>query len=142
MSAPPRSEAVARLRALGRQRPLRFIAVGLFLLGVDTGVFILLHAVGAPAAPANLAARFVATVLGFWLHARITFGFAPEHRLGGRLLVRYLLVWAVMTTLSTLAVDGWERLVGPAWLYLVKPAVEVVIAVLNYFALRHVVYRR
>jgi putative flippase GtrA len=130
------------LRALGRQRPLRFIAVGLFLLGVDTGVFVLLHALGAPAAPANLAARLVATVLGFWLHARITFGFAPEHRLGGRLLVRYLLVWTFMTTLSTFVVAGWERLVGPAWLYLVKPTVEVVIAVLNYFALRHVVYRR
>jgi putative flippase GtrA len=133
---------LAALRRLGRHQALRFIAVGVFLLGVDTGLFIALHALGTPAGPANLVARFLATLLGFWLHGRITFGFGRERRLGGRLLVRYLLVWIVMTSISTLVVAGWERVLGSTWLYLAKPAIELVLAVANYFALRHIVYRR
>lgn len=124
-----------------RRESIRFVAVGLFLLGVDSASFAALHALDLPTGIANLLARFIATVLGFWLHGVITFGGGTRAHLGPRQMVRYASVWCAMTALSTGAVAAWESAFDGAWLYLAKPAVELFLAGLNFFALRHFVYR-
>jgi putative flippase GtrA len=124
-----------------RRDSARFVAVGLFLLAVDSAAFAMLHAFGVPTGIANIVARFVGTVLGFWLHGRITFGGGARARMGYRQMGRYVLVWCALTALSTGALAGWEAAFGSAWLYLAKPAVEFVLAGLSFFALRHFVYR-
>ena len=129
--------AVASLR----HESVRFVAVGLLLLAVDSSVFAALHALGVPTGIANLAARFLGTVLGFWLHGRITFGGGRHDHMGHRQMGRYVLVWCVLTALSTAALASWETAFGSDWLYLAKPAVEFVLAGLSFFALRHFVYR-
>jgi putative flippase GtrA len=106
-----------------RHESLRFVAVGLFLLAVDATAFATLHALGVPTGIANLIARFIGTVLGFWLHGRITFGGGRPAPMGHRQMGRYVLVWCALTALSTAALAGWEA------------------AFLSFFALRHFVYR-
>lgn len=124
-----------------RHESVRFVAVGLCLLAVDSAAFAALHALGVPTGVANLVARFIGTVLGFWLHGRFTFGGARRDHLGHRQLGRYGLVWCGLTALSTGALAGWESTFGSVWLYLAKPVVEFLLAGLSFFALRHFVYR-
>ena len=81
-----------------------FIAVGVAQLLLDWLVFVVLTAVGVPAAPSNLAGRACGALLGFWLNGRLTFAQAGAARLGWWRFTKFLLVWVPLTAISTLAV--------------------------------------
>ena len=118
-----------------------FIAVGMAQLLLDWLVFVALTALGVPAGPGNLAGRACGALLGFWLNGRVTFAHAGTARLGWWRFTKFLLVWAPLTAISTLAVTWVASSLGLAHAWLAKPLVEGVLAVVAFFLWRHVVYR-
>jgi putative flippase GtrA len=114
-----------------------YVAVGLFLLLVDWLVFVLLTALGVPAAPGNVAGRVSGALLSFWLNGRFTF----QARLGWKHFAKFLLVWLPLTTISTLLVSATASELGLHWAWLAKPLVEGAMAVVSFFLWRHLVYR-
>ncbi|AKC87182.1 GtrA family protein [Pseudoxanthomonas suwonensis] len=118
-----------------------YIAFGVLQLLLDWALFVGLTALGMSATPANLASRTSAALLGFWLNGRYTFADGQGGRLGWRRFVRFWLLWLVMTAVSTVLVATVEVHLGLAWAWLAKPVVEGGLAVVNFFLLRHVVYR-
>lgn len=132
----PHSSRLTLLRQGGS-----FLVVGAVQLLVDWALFVALTALGAPAAPANLAGRVGGALLGFWLNGRVTFAQAGSARLGWRRFARFLLVWIPLTVISTLAVAWVTGTLGLAHAWLAKPLVEGALAVVAFFLWRHVVYR-
>ncbi|KAF1690746.1 GtrA family protein [Pseudoxanthomonas koreensis] len=118
-----------------------YLAFGVLQLLLDWAGFVALTALGLPAAPANLASRTGAALLGFWLNGRYTFADGQGSRLGWRRFVRFWALWLVMTVVSTLLVAFVERHLGLREAWLAKPVVEAGLAVVNFFLLRHIVYR-
>lgn len=108
-----------------------------FLL--DWGVLVGLTALGMPVSPANVAGRLAGAALGFWANGRVTF---PASRSSSRRrMLRFALLWLLMTALSTFAIHTIAANGSLARVWLLKPLVEAVLAVLTFFACRHWVYR-
>ncbi|WP_372016166.1 GtrA family protein [Pseudoxanthomonas sp. 10H] len=118
-----------------------YLAFGILQLVLDWSLFVALTAMGLPSAPANLAGRTCAAVLGFWLNGRYTFADAGGSRLGWHRFMRFWALWIVMTLVSTVLVAGIEVHLGLRWAWLGKPVVEVGLAAANFFLLRRLVYR-
>lgn len=118
-----------------------YIAIGLLQYVVDWGVMVTLSHFGLPVEMANVAGRVSGATLGFWLNGRITFA-NDTGTLGRRQLQRFLLLWLVMTALSTWAVGTVEDVAGLQWAWLAKPGVELVLAGMSFMVSRHWVYRR
>ena len=118
-----------------------FVAVGLLQLLVDWLAFVLLTALGVPAAPGNVAGRICGALLGFWLNGRVTFARDGRPRLGWMRFARFLAVWLPLTAISTLLVGAVASALGLHLAWLAKPLVEGVLAVVAFFLWRHVVYR-
>ncbi len=116
-----------------------FSVVGGLQLALDWGVMMALSASGVPLPAANVAGRVAGASLGFWANRRITF---RAHRgPAGRHLLRFLLLWAVLTVLSTLQIEWVARHGGLSSAWLLKPLIEAVLAVISFFVNRHWVYR-
>ncbi|GAB3341166.1 GtrA family protein [Marilutibacter aestuarii] len=126
--------------SLARQG-MYFILVGLLQVLVDWAVFVGLTSLGVPAVPANLGGRVCGACLGFWLNGRITFAAAGKARLGGARLVRFLMVWLVLTALSTAAMAWIADGQGLGWAWLAKPLVEAALALTSFLFARHWIYR-
>ena len=118
-----------------------YLVFGVLQLLLDWLLFVALTALGVPAAPANLASRTSAALLGFWLNGRYTFADGQGSRLGWRRFVRFWALWLLMTAISTLLVAFVEARLGLHWAWLAKPVVEAGLAAANFFLLRHLVYR-
>lgn len=118
-----------------------FLVVGLLQLLVDWLAFVLLTALGVPAAPGNVAGRISGALLGFWLNGRVTFARDGRPRLGWARFARFLAVWLPLTAISTLLVGATASALGLHLAWLAKPLVEGVLAVVAFFLWRHVVYR-
>ena len=118
-----------------------YLAFGVLQLLLDWALFVAFTALGLPAAPANLASRTSAALLGFWLNGRYTFADGSGSRLGWKRFIRFWALWLVMTALSTVLVAVVESQLGLHWAWLAKPVVEAGLAVINFFLLRHLVYR-
>lgn len=114
---------------------------GLLQLALDWLLFVAFTALGTPTAPANLASRLSAAVLGFWLNGRYTFADGTGSRLGWRRFARFWLLWLTMTAISTVLVVAVESQLGLHWAWLAKPVVEGCLALATFFLMRHVVYR-
>jgi len=117
-----------------------YIAIGLLQYVVDWGVMVTLSHFGLPVEMANVAGRVSGATLGFWLNGRITFA-NESGTLGRRQLQRFLLLWLIMTALSTWAVGAVENTAGLQWAWLAKPGVELVLAAVSFTVSRHWVYR-
>jgi len=117
-----------------------YIAIGLMQYVVDWGVMVMLSHFGLPVEIANVAGRVSGATLGFWLNGRITFA-NETGTLGRRQLQRFVLLWLIMTALSTWAVGTVENTAGLQWAWLAKPAVELMLAAMSFTASRHWVYR-
>lgn len=126
--------------SLGRQG-LLFLLVGAMLFTLDWLAFVTLTAFGWPVAHANVTARVVAALMGFWLNGRLTFAGPGGPRLGGSRLLRFILLWTVFLVLSTLCVAWTAESFGLRHAWLAKPVVEAVLAVMSFFLQRHWVYR-
>ncbi|MCC7633674.1 GtrA family protein [Stenotrophomonas rhizophila] len=118
-----------------------YLVIGLVQLGVDWAVFVAASALGMPVAPANLLGRVCGMLLGFWLNGRHTFAQAGQRRLGWKRFARFLGLWAVLTLVSTLALDAAAHQLGLRYAWLAKPLVEGSLAAVSFLLMRRFVYR-
>lgn len=119
-----------------------YLIIGALQLLLDWAVFVLATAAGLPVVPGNLAGRLAGMLLGFWLNGRITFATTDgQQRLGWRRFARFLPLWLLLTTASTLLVSAADHALGLQYAWLAKPLVEGGLAVISFLLLRQVVYR-
>lgn len=118
-----------------------FLLVGLGLVTADWAVFVVLTAIGTPAAMANVLGRVTGALLGFWANGRYTFGAPGAARLGPHRFLRFLVVWLPLTLLSTVLVTVVVARLGMQMAWLAKPLVEAGLAVVSFLVSRHWVYR-
>ena len=117
------------------------LVFGVLQLLLDWLLLVALTALGMPVAPANLASRTSAALLGFWLNGRYTFADGNGQRLGWRRFTRFWLLWLAITAISTVLVAVVASRLGLHQAWLAKPLVEAGLAVVSFFALRHWVFR-
>nr|WP_235972951.1 MULTISPECIES: GtrA family protein [unclassified Luteimonas] len=108
---------------------------------LDWGVMVLLSHLGLRIGLANVAGRICGALLGFWANGKITFA-GDGRGLGRRQLLRFVVIWLVLTLLSTVAIEAIDDILGRKWAWLAKPLVEVGLGVLGFIASRHWIYRR
>lgn len=120
---------------------ISFLVVGGLQVGVDWLVFFALSAVGMPVALANLAGRVMGASLGFWLNGRVTFRREGQSFLGRHALVRFAVLWITMTVASTALVVLAVQSTGLSLAWLLKPLIEMALALVSFFISRHWVYR-
>lgn len=118
-----------------------YLAIGLLQWLVDWGVVVGLTHVGMPVAPANVAGRITGALLGFWLNGRFTFA-GTRYTLGGTQLQRFMMMWIGTTLFSTWALTQIDDVLGLRWVWLAKPAIEIVLGVVGFVLSRYWIYRR
>ncbi len=118
----------------------RFTVVGVVLMGIDTGVFSLLHWFDVALLPANTAARVIAALASFYLNGRYSFAGHGEARPHAIRLGRYVIWWLLMTAISTAVLWACHHSLGEQSVYIAKPVVEFVLAVIAFFVSRHWIY--
>lgn len=118
-----------------------YLLVGLLQLLLDWATLVGLSALGMAVVVANIAGRVAGMLLGFWLNGRYTFAAAGERRLGWPRFRRFLLIWLLLTALSTLLVTATASSLGLSRAWLAKPLVEAGLALLSFPLLRRLVYR-
>ena len=126
--------------SLRRQSTL-FLLVGALQLAVDSTLYISLTALGMPVMPANIAGRVSGVSVGFVLNARYTFAVDGQPRLGRRSFLRFMVMWSVLTVLSTLILAWVAGSAGLQGSWLAKPAVEALMAAIGFVVQRHWVFR-
>lgn len=119
---------------------LSFLVVGSGLIVVDWAVFVLLSALGIPPVGANVAGRVVGALVGFAANGGITFRQEGTPKYGIHRFVRYVVVWIVLTMLSTALVATLADHLNLRAAWLAKPIVEAGLAVVSFFISRHWVY--
>lgn len=119
----------------------QFIIIGLLQLLLDWAIFVAATAFGVPVAPGNLLGRICGAALGFWLNGRYTFADNGSARLGWQRFLRFALLWIVLSAISTWLVGRVATTLGLQYAWLAKPVVEGLLAVLSFFAWRHLVFR-
>lgn len=125
--------------SIGRQGML-FVLVGGLQLLLDWLVFVLLSWVGLPVIASNLLSRLTAAGCGFYLNGRVTFAAQDGPRLGRMRGVKFLVLWSVLTLISTLVMQWLASGPGLNAAWLAKPLVEAVLAVASFLLQRHWVY--
>lgn len=129
-----------RAVSLGRQGS-SYVLIGCVQWLLDWGVMVLLSHLGLRIGLANVAGRICGALLGFWANGKITFA-GDGRGLGRRQLLRFVVIWLVLTLLSTVAIEAIDDILGRKWAWLAKPLVEVGLGVLGFIASRHWIYRR
>jgi len=119
----------------------RYIAAGLMQLLLDWLVFVAGTAPRPPPGARNPPRGGSGALLGFWLNGRYTFPRADGRRHGWKHFARFLALWLLMTAASSGLLAWTTHALGLQMAWLAKPLVEGGLAVLNFFLLRHVVYR-
>ena len=118
-----------------------YLVIGLLQLLLDGAVFIAVTALGMPVLPGNLVGRACGMLLGFWLNGRYTFASGGTQRLGWARFSRFIVLWAVLTALSTALVVAADHALGLQYAWLAKPVVEAGLALLSFVLMRWLVYR-
>lgn len=121
------------------QQGLGFTAVGGLQLLLDWGVLVAFSAAGVPLIMANVAGRAAGASLGFWANRRVTFHGNDRPPLPQ--ILRFVLLWAGLTLLSTLAMAWVVQHGSLAGAWLVKPLIEACLSVVSFLGCRHWVYR-
>jgi putative flippase GtrA len=113
---------------------LRYAASGAAQFALDWAVFAVLHATTGTSALPNVAGRVSGALLGFAINSRWTFGGAPAWH--GPRFRRFAVFWLLQTAASTLLVWGAARWLPPGWVYVAKPAIELLLAGVGFLAWR------
>lgn len=124
-----------------KRQSRHYLAIGIVQWLLDWGVMVGLSHLGLPVEPANIAGRVSGALLGFWLNGRITFA-GDDTKVGRRQFARFMMMWLLTTSISTLAIGAIDDAVGLKWAWLAKPGVELVLGGLGFLLSRHWVYRR
>jgi putative flippase GtrA len=119
----------------------RFIVVGAIQVVVDSATYIVLTKLGIATPPANICGRCVGALFGFWLNGRVTFARNEQPHLRLR-FARYLILWIVLTAISTTALLTIAARGGLARTWWCKPLIEIALGVTSFLVSRHWVYRR
>jgi putative flippase GtrA len=121
---------------------LVFVLVGLLQLVLDSTIFILLDLATGMPGPANLVGRICGAFLGYFLNAKFTFANSNNAgKLSKAQLTRFLIVWILLTTVSTALVVLVHQQLDPNSSYLAKPLIESMLAFFSFFISRHWIYR-
>jgi putative flippase GtrA len=120
---------------------VRFIAVGAIQVVIDSTTYIVLTQLGMATPPANICGRCAGALLGFWLNGRVTFARNEQPHLRLR-FIRYLILWLVLTAISTTALVTIANYGGLARTWWCKPLIEIVLGLTSFLLSRHWVYRR
>jgi putative flippase GtrA len=118
-----------------------FLLVGLAQLAIDTTVFICSTALGVPVVTGNLLGRVSGATLGFWLNGRHTFADNGQARLSPRHQWRFAVMWLSLTAVSSLVLHMAASQLSLQGAWMVKPAIEGVLAIVSFLTARDWVYR-
>ena len=118
-----------------------FSLIGALQVALDSGTYILLTTLGLSTPPSNVCGRIAGALLGFWLNGTLTFAHHQQPRLPRRLL-RYVLLWIVLTTVSTLALSVIGAQAGLHQTWWAKPLIESALGMTSFLVCRHWVYQR
>lgn len=126
------------------RQPLFFLIVGGIQYLLDAALYALMISNGVNTLPANITSRASAASIGFLLNRYWTFGQRNESvkRFGSSLL-RFLVLFATMTLISTLAVLWLEAVWGDDNMsrIIAKLLVEALLAVASFLVSRFWVFR-
>ena len=117
-----------------------YLLIGILQWLLDWGVTVALSHGGLAIEPANVAGRVSGALLGFWLNGRVTFS-GDEHHMGRRQFARFVLMWTMTTTISTLSMGAIDDSFGLQWAWVAKPAVEVALGGIGFLLSRYWIYR-
>ena len=117
-----------------------YLLIGILQWLLDWAVTVALSHGGLAIEPANVAGRVSGALLGFWLNGRITFS-GDEHHVGRKQFARFLLMWVVTTTISTLSMGAIDDSFGLQWAWGAKPAVEIALGGLGFLLSRYWIYK-
>ena len=126
------------------RQPLFFLVVGGIQYLVDAGLYALMISNGVTTLPANITSRASAASMGFLLNRYWTFGQRNESlKRFANSLLRFLVLFAVMTLISTLAVLWLEAVWGNdnTSRIIAKLLVEALLAVASFLVSRFWVFR-
>lgn len=123
-----------------RRHASHYLAIGFAQWLLDWGVMVGLSHLGLRVQPANIAGRIAGACVGYWLNGKLTFA-GDDTAVGRTQFFRFLLMWLLTTTLSTLALGHIDVVLGLKWAWAAKPAIELVLGVLAFLLSRHWVYK-
>lgn len=118
-----------------------YLIFGFTQLGIDWATFVALTFTGLPIPAANVTSRLTAALVGYLLNGTFTFRSPSQPTLNRRALFRYLLLWALLTAVSTALIFFIESRSDIAVARLAKPLVEGFLAVISFVAMKFWVYR-
>jgi putative flippase GtrA len=121
-------------------RPLRYILTGAFVFCCDWAMFYFFVHLSESASISNLASRTLAIPISFYLQRLVTFTGAQTQRTPTQLW-RFLLLWGLATGVGALILEAVRVPFGANMASLVKFPLEIAIAFINYFIMKHWVYR-
>lgn len=128
------------LRSLAARQALPFLVIGGMQLAIDSGVFIGLSWLGVVIPAANVCGRLAGAMFGFILNGRFTFAVDGNSRLGWHRLLRFVLVWSLLTVVSTFLVSAFAH--RHWWLaWVAKPLIELALAGVSFVAAKYWIYR-
>lgn len=119
-----------------------YALVGVLQLLVDWAAYVCLTALGVSTLLANPGARAIGAMFGYVGNGVYTFR-QPEgrHRLDRGSLMRFVMLWLVLTAASTAALVGIDASGGLVWAWMLKPVLDLGLAGVAFFASRFWVYR-
>jgi len=127
------------------RQPLFYLLVGGIQYLVDAGLYAVLISNGVTTLPANITSRASAAGIGFLLNRYVTFGQRNESlKRFGSSLIRFVVLFAVMTLISSVAVLWLQAVWGDDTTrrIIAKMAVEALLAIAGFLASRHWVFRK
>lgn len=126
------------------RQPLFFLIVGGVQYLVDAGLYAVMISNGITTLPANITSRASAASMGFLLNRYWTFGQRNESlKRFVRSLLRFLILFAAMTLISTLAILWLETVLGNdnTSRIIAKLLVEALLAIASFLVSRFWVFR-
>jgi putative flippase GtrA len=118
---------------------VRYILIGGIVFCCDWLIFFVLVQFFNSASISNLASRTLAIPISFYLQRRFTFVQAHMQRTTAQLW-RFLMLWALATASGALLLETVRVPFGANMAALIKLPLEIVIAFINYFAMKYWVY--
>jgi putative flippase GtrA len=118
---------------------LRYGTVGVVGLGVDVGLFMLSRRLGLDIVTCNVFARLAGAFTTYTGNFLWTFAAQPRSRFLGETSMRYAMLWAGATVVSTLALSALIQLELPE--PLVKLGVELSMPLFNFVVARRWVFK-